>query len=53
LVCQRPTCTDHRLGQSRDRILREVDDRLVDDPMGTVTRFDEGQAGNRTVDRDP
>jgi hypothetical protein len=52
LVCQRPICTDHRLGQSRDRILREVDDRLVDYAMATGTRFDEGQAGDRTGDCD-
>jgi hypothetical protein len=52
LVCQRPICTDHRLGQSRDRILREVDDRLVDYAMATGTRFDEGQAGNRAGDCD-
>jgi hypothetical protein len=44
--------TDHRLGQSRDRVLPEVDDRLVDHAVATGTRFDKSQPGNRTGDCD-
>jgi small ligand-binding sensory domain FIST len=52
LVCQRAICTDHRLRQTRDRILGEDDDRLVNHAMAVGSRFDEGQAGNRTGDCD-
>jgi hypothetical protein len=52
LLCQRLVRTDHCLGQSRDRILPEVNDRLVDHAVATGTRFDKRQPGNRTGDCD-